>query len=318
MENEIVIPMKPVFYRRYVDDIYNRRKKNVEDSLFNSLNSYHKNIKLTIEVNPTKFLDTQLFNQNGVYNTKVFRKETKIPNHWSSKIPKRYKRNSIKVDLHRAKKISSNFGEEMKYIKRKFIKADFPLPFVNSVIKEFQTQQEKLQQTNTEKELIIPSNFFEVEPTFLLLKLPYCDTNEAKSKDFIRKFSKFTKNNFKLAISWTTRKVSTLFRLKDKNLYPAVKIYYGKCECGEDYIGETHRNTATRWSEHNDPTHKSLPARHLNRHIEHTFVWTILCNASTKTSVRRNLEAIFIGIMKPSLNEQTNFDRLVLFRNGIT
>ena len=26
----------------------------------------------------------------------------------------------------------------------------------------------------------------------------------------------------------------------------------------------------------------------------------------------------FIGIMKPSLNEKTNFDRLKLFRNGIT
>ena len=34
MEDDIVISTKPIFYRRYVDDIYNRRKKNVEDSLF--------------------------------------------------------------------------------------------------------------------------------------------------------------------------------------------------------------------------------------------------------------------------------------------
>ena len=34
MENDKVIPTKPIFYRRYVDDIYNRRKKNIEDSLF--------------------------------------------------------------------------------------------------------------------------------------------------------------------------------------------------------------------------------------------------------------------------------------------
>ena len=27
MESEIVIPHKPLFYRRFVDDIYNRRKK---------------------------------------------------------------------------------------------------------------------------------------------------------------------------------------------------------------------------------------------------------------------------------------------------
>ena len=81
MENDIVIPMKPIFYRRYVDDIYSRRKKNIEDSLFNALNSYHQNIKLTIEINPIKFLDTHLHNKDGTFATKVYRKETKIPAH---------------------------------------------------------------------------------------------------------------------------------------------------------------------------------------------------------------------------------------------
>ena len=101
----------------------------------------------------------------------------------------------------------------------------------------------------------MPLYFFDVEPTFLLLKLSYCEKNEAKSKDFIRKFHKFTNKQFRLAISWNTRKLSSLFRLKDKNLYPACKIYYGKCQRGEDYVRETVRNTAARWSEHNNPTH---------------------------------------------------------------
>lgn len=60
MENEIVVPLKPKFYRRYVDDTYNRRKKGKPDLLFDYLNDYHPNIKLTIEVNPTKFLDTKI------------------------------------------------------------------------------------------------------------------------------------------------------------------------------------------------------------------------------------------------------------------
>ena len=113
MENDIVIPKKPIFYRRFVDDIYNRRKRNIEDSLFKALNSYHKNIKLTIEINSVKFLDTHLHNKDGTYVTKIYRKEAKIPAHWSSQISKRYKRKSIKVDLHRAKKISTNFKEEI-------------------------------------------------------------------------------------------------------------------------------------------------------------------------------------------------------------
>ena len=98
MENNIVIPTKPIFYRRYVDDIYNRRKKNIEDSLFKALNLYHKNIKLTIEINPIKFLDIFFYNKDGTYVTKVYRKEAKILAHWSSQITKGYKRNIIKVD----------------------------------------------------------------------------------------------------------------------------------------------------------------------------------------------------------------------------
>ena len=40
---------------------------------------------------------------NGIYDFKVYRKTTKQPTHWSSKITKRYKRNGILGDLHRSK-----------------------------------------------------------------------------------------------------------------------------------------------------------------------------------------------------------------------
>ena len=54
MEDDVVGPIKPLFYKRYVDDTYLRRKKNTEDELFEKLNTYHDNIKLTIEENPAK------------------------------------------------------------------------------------------------------------------------------------------------------------------------------------------------------------------------------------------------------------------------
>ena len=98
MESEIAIPQKPAFYRHYVDDIYNRRKKFKHDKLLEKLNNYHPKIKLTIEVSPTKFLDTSLHLNNGIYDFKVYRKTTKQPTHWSSKIPN--KRNMILGDLH--------------------------------------------------------------------------------------------------------------------------------------------------------------------------------------------------------------------------
>ena len=83
------------------------------------LNNYHPKIKLTIEVSPKKFLDTSLDLNNGIYNFKVHRKTTKQPTHWSSKIPKRYKRNMILGDLHRSFRISSDFNEEIKLISHK-------------------------------------------------------------------------------------------------------------------------------------------------------------------------------------------------------
>ena len=106
-----------------------------------------------------------------------------------------------------------------------------------------------------------------------------------------------------------------LFKIKDKNLYPACKIYYGECQhCRDNYIGETARNTVTRWSEHN-PDHKSEPAEHIKRNIEHVFNWKILCPAPSQKHLRKNLEWIFIALYKPSLNDQKSFVRLMLFRS---
>ena len=107
MENDIIVPENPVFYKRFVDDSINRRSKNEPDRLFEKLNSYHKNIKFTVEVAPNKFLDTKIEYGEDNVNTSVYRSENKLPVHWTSKIPKRYKRNTINTDLHRAEKIAS-------------------------------------------------------------------------------------------------------------------------------------------------------------------------------------------------------------------
>ena len=56
MEKGIILPLKLKFYRRF----YRRRNKNEPDELFSKMNSYHPNIKLTIEINPSKFLDTKI------------------------------------------------------------------------------------------------------------------------------------------------------------------------------------------------------------------------------------------------------------------
>ena len=96
----------------------------------------------------------------------VYRKETKTPTHWSSCIPKRYKRNSITTDLDCAKRIATDFNEEAKIIRNKFIKVDYPKAFINNVIKQFNQYQLHIEVTE-EDEPLIPPDFFEFEKPFI-------------------------------------------------------------------------------------------------------------------------------------------------------
>ena len=137
MERDIVIPIAPNLYKRYVDDIFAKRKKNKPDDLYNALNNYHPNINLTVEVNAKRFLDTEILSNSNCFETKVFHKDRKLATHLSSAVPKRYKRNSILGDLHGAKVISSYFVDEVEYIRKKCKKAGYLHRFIEHVINGF-------------------------------------------------------------------------------------------------------------------------------------------------------------------------------------
>ena len=100
-EEEVVKPTNPSFYKRFVDDVISKKKKDQLDFLFENLNNHHPNIKYTIEIMLQKFLDTKIIYEDNQIKTKVHRNERKLPVHWTSKIPKRYKRNAINADLNR-------------------------------------------------------------------------------------------------------------------------------------------------------------------------------------------------------------------------
>ena len=68
-----------------MDDIYNHHQKNTVDKLYDGLNKYHPKVKLTIETNPIRFLDTEIIYNNGMIETQVHRKKTKLPTPWTSK-----------------------------------------------------------------------------------------------------------------------------------------------------------------------------------------------------------------------------------------
>ena len=93
---------------------------------------------------------------------------------------------------------------------------------------------------------------------------------------------------------------------QEKNFCPSCKIYYGICGCGEDYPGETERNTKIRWSEHNNLKYNSEPVNIL-KNVDHIITW----KPSTKEGIHQEkFRAIFIAQLKPLLNEKKEFDYL--------
>ena len=84
------------------------------------LNNCPPKVKLTIESNPLRFLDTEIINNNGVIETRVHRRKTKLATLWTSNIPTRFKWFTIKAELYQAKHVSSNFTNEITSIRNKF------------------------------------------------------------------------------------------------------------------------------------------------------------------------------------------------------
>ena len=119
-------------------------------------------------------------------------------------------------------------------------------------------------------------------------------------------------------MKWITKKIRHLFRLKSKNPQPTCAIYGGVCTCKENYIGETNRNVEIRWEEHSDINKISEPSRHLKSNPTHAFTWKVLTTAPINDHAMKNLEASFIALSRPSLNEQIDAKKLLLFRNGVT
>ena len=77
MERNVVIPLKPTFYKRFVDDIYRGRKRNEPDELFDKMNSCHPNIKLAIEIIPKKFLEPRFSEFPIIFSVLCIKKRKK-------------------------------------------------------------------------------------------------------------------------------------------------------------------------------------------------------------------------------------------------
>ena len=114
------------------------------------------------ENNPTKFLDTQINIIDNKVSTSVYRKPNK-------------------------QRISVDFEAEKEKIRTKFENAGFPQPFTESVISQFEN---KADNTVDNEEMIIPHFLFEEQRRFILVEIPFCETNESLVKRLLQKLKK--------------------------------------------------------------------------------------------------------------------------------
>ena len=238
---KLVIPSNPTFYIRYVDDIYVRRNNDCTDSLFQAPNNYHPNIKLTLELSSSKFLDINIHRlADGTVRFSVVHKSTKLPFHYFSQVPTQYKECVIKGDLHRSEKIGSCYAEETNRIVMKYLKAGYPINFIKSQISIF---------SRLKNDYVIPKNMFD-ERIHLHLQVPYCLRNETMIFKVSNNIEEFTNFIVKVNFLWITNQMRSLFPLKDKISHPHSVIHKGTCFCSKTHIEEALRNAVVRWKEH--------------------------------------------------------------------
>ena len=136
--------LKPVFYRRYVDDIFVLFSSLDQAEKFKKyLSSKHPNINFSLEKENEgrlSFLDVNIFREKGKFVTNVYRKKTfsGVYTNFDSFILETYKTGLIKLLLFRCFNLCSDFVKfhhEIDILKGILYKNSYPRDFVDKCIK---------------------------------------------------------------------------------------------------------------------------------------------------------------------------------------
>ena len=137
---------KPVYYKRYVNDIFVLFEKPEQVSRFvKYMNKRHKNIKFSFETekdNSFSFLDVKICREKDKFTTSVFRKDTfsGVYTNFSSFVALKHKFGLVHTLLHRSFTIVSDFSKfhfEVETLKKTLHKNAYPTKFVDKCIAKF-------------------------------------------------------------------------------------------------------------------------------------------------------------------------------------
>ena len=328
---ECPLSFAPLFYARYVDDIFVLlRSKEHVSRLADYLSSKHPNIKFTFEIEENDclpFLDVNVYRCDGKFSSSVHRKDTfsGVFTNYKSFLPDVYKRGLISTLLYRAYMINStnvSVHEEVERLKEIFKSNGYPMKFVDRcILKFFNKRYEKKTPVHT------------VPKKEVTIVLPFLGTtsHDVKKKltSSFRKFLPFCEVKF---VFKTACRMSSYFSFKDKfpvSLMSGVIYLYSCANCNVSYIGCTARYWEKRLEEHthiSSLTTKPLSGKQVFAPLNHVI--QNKCNAGGPKVTRDHFkiighekdryllsikESLLIKKYRPSLNSNITSTPLYLF-----
>ena len=317
---------KPVYFKRYVDDIFCLfDSENHVQEFLSYLNSRHPNMNFTFENendNYMPFLDVKVIRTDGSFITSVYRKPTfsGVYTNFGSFIPELYKRNLVSTLLFRIHTICSTWElmhREVLYLKNILRRNSYPRSLTDKLVKMFFDKMNRTRVPIT----TVPKQSFTI-------LLPYLGSVSNKVKRNLRLLTKkhLPSSNITVIFKSPSR-LSSVFNFKDKlpaYLVSGVIYKYTCSSCNATYVGKTKRHTHQRFSEHagvSPLSGKVLKGQNSTTVRDHMLVCDTLVTrenfkilgADSNNTHLFIKEALFTMREKPSLNIQGKSVPLALF-----
>ena len=317
---------KPVYYKRYVDDIFVLFNKPEHAQFFHEcINKKYKNMKLSIEAEingSLSFLDLKIFRENVKFVISVFRKETfsGVYTNFISFIPLEYKFGLVHTLLNRCFNLSSDFlkfHHEIDKLKKSLSKNGYPQKFIDKCIQKFLNNMfiQRLQIPS------VPKNELRITLPYLGKMSQILKTRLTKTMNKHMKFCKLR------VIFQTNNRLRNCFRLKDSVHETLLSnlIYKFLCgSCATSCIGKTYRHFKVRVLEHQGvsprtgKTVKGTLSTSVRDHFlvcDHKVVhedFKFLGNESNRYLLELK-ESLFIQSDRSSLNKNLYSEEVLLF-----
>ena len=314
-----------VYWKRYVDDILAIIKNDTDiDQLKTTLNSFHKSIQFTAELETDRSLPflNILIRRRPNHNTSwfltdIYRKPmyTGLILKWNSSVPLEHKRSAISSMVYTAIRIISDYSllhKEFLFIRQIAVSNGYPLPFVLNVIRitlerhlfSYSTTNSSLktEQNKIEKNTNVCNKQSLQKNQVILVDIPYVGRLTSTFGKKLINISKQAKPTSHVQpIPRPGPKIQTFFAKKDpipKELLSNV-VYKVNCTCcSASYIGKTCRQISRRFEEHG---REKIPS----------VAQSQLPLASTTTSIisqrsKRNVSIINYALCEKKLDEAVN------------